>query len=371
MGFRFLDSVDRYSTTTGVEETYEAASTGYTVETSGGRFGGGAFKVAPAGFVRCGSGTSSGSLREGELIRHPFYSGTSNKISNYAAGPLIRFQRESFHQEIGTVNLRADGGLDVVSPTFGTQASSAASVVPLDAWFRLEIRFQPNDELESDGEVTIKINGTTVLEETGLTFINIEESPGDPIVVDAVQFMGSSTDTFWDDIILWDGRPEFRPGDPYTDNFIGDVRIDILSATADTSDEDWDKSSGTESFEMVNDPPLVDNDGDSTYISTPDDSIYKTLHEHEDLALESADIKGVHVVVTGREETPNSRDVIGMVESNGIPAFNGSSDQLQFNGSTYKPREHAYFQDPDTGSPWTVNGVNDAVYGVIQQPQAG
>lgn len=195
------------------------------------------------------------------------------------------------------------------------------------------------------GACEVRIDGVTVLNVTGVN----TQAQASTIVA---QVKVGMLDNNWldfpaymdvDDYALWD-----TTGYQNVD-FIGDKKIYLLLPNADTAQEDWVPSSGSDSYEMVNNVPP--NDAQYIEATTPGNLSRFGL---QDLPAEVVSIAGLVVIARAvKTDAGNAKIQLG-VSSGGDEAV---GDELPLSMAP------TYFQsifelDPDTDAPWTVSGVN-------------
>lgn len=197
------------------------------------------------------------------------------------------------------------------------------------------------------GACEVRIDGVTVLNVTG---VNTQAQATDVIG----QVKVGLFDNVWldfppymdiDDYALWD-TTGYQNAD-----FIGDKKVYLLLPNADTAEESWVPSSGSDSYEMINNVPPIN--GEYLTAANPGDISQFAL---ENLPAEVVSVAGVVALARlVKTDAGNAKVRIG-IDSSGT--LEEGADLPITMAPTYQ--QSIFELDPDTDAPWTVSGVNAA-----------
>ena len=209
--------------------------------------------------------------------------------------------------------------------------------VPINSWFYVELKMTIHN---TAGTAELRVNGspTPDISLTGLNTRSTANNFANDVWFNAANFP-------IDDFYALDPTTGAAP---YND-FLGDVRIQTLFASAAGSSTQWTPLSTT-NFSNVDDAGL---DGDTTYNSS-------TTAGQIDL-FACADLTGTPVVlgvqafVDARKDDAGLRQVRTKLKSGAVTS-NGATATL--NSSNYANYADRYLTDPNTSAAWTVAAVN-------------
>lgn len=196
----------------------------------------------------------------------------------------------------------------------------------------------------SDGDMEVRIDGDTVLNLIGdsdvislATHMVFGHTILSPALVD-------TDGIFTKDLVIWDDQGSVN------NNFIGDHSISTRLPDADTVQEDWTLTSGTDSFDLVNNIPP---DGATNYLSTSVNT------DRTDLDI--ADNPASTDLVLAVQQNAQMKNAGAGTSSVDIGLKSGSTDGVSsksVTSSSSKYFSHILENDPDTSLPWTQDGVN-------------
>jgi hypothetical protein len=242
----------------------------------------------------------------------------------------------------GEVRARRGNGAGTVLKT------SAAGVIVFSIWQYVEARVKLHD---TAGEVQVWVNGVLVLEVTPTTEGgNVDtKNSGTKTVLDAVTHGGGGGGT------TVRGRDFYIFNEQGTENNgpVGDRRVYVSLPTADTAQEDFTPSAGSDSFAMVDDPAGAIADEDATYIESSTAG-HVTRLALANLPADVTVVDAVQVTTRARKDDAGARTY-----RSGI-----LSDATTANGETiapntgYESTANPFDLDPDGDVAWTVAAVN-------------
>lgn len=190
------------------------------------------------------------------------------------------------------------------------------------------------------GSVNIYADGTNILSLTGINTINVGTG-----VIDTVQFICSSTLTYYiDDMYV------FSSSSP-----LGDSRVSLLTATADTTTEHWNVYPNT----------LTDHHS-AIAGSTPDYTSYvytnlsniEDLYEFSNLSFSPSNIYAVQPVFAARKDDIGTKSIRMDVVSNSS-TYNDASQSVTSSSTTFYRMEGTILNtNPITTQNWTVSDIN-------------
>lgn len=203
-------------------------------------------------------------------------------------------------------------------------------------WSYLEAKFVLSDTV---GSITVKFNGTEVLNTTGVdTLFNSTTAGG-------VGFNGAGlSDSYWDDLYIAD-----------TD-FLGEIRVvTLLPSTGNGSNTDWTPSTGTDHGALVDEaaPNITD------YVSS------STLNQ-----IDTWNYPAVGYTGTIKAVAMNHYCMKGDAGSRAISAVTRPASTNRVNSKLiYPPGSFAYYQsiwdnNPEDSAAWEVADVDGAEFGV-------
>lgn len=194
------------------------------------------------------------------------------------------------------------------------------------------------------GTVTVRINGSTVLNLTG---VNTLGGGGAAIIGKSV--IGSNQANFVQDMYVTDSNGSHNVG------FLGDVHVSAYHPTSNGSHTDYTPNGAANLYQCVN----AATPTDSTVFasdSTPGDKMSNNLA--------STSVTGTiaGVINIGRmKKTDAGTRTAGLFALNGGTEVDGSSIAL---GTSYAYYQQVLEVDPNTNAPWTNSGFNTLQLGV-------
>lgn len=202
----------------------------------------------------------------------------------------------------------------------------------------------------STGSVEVRVNGVTVLSISGADTAASLNEESSQVALACGSNSGSAdhgVTTDIDDYFCYDDTGS------YNNTFIGDRRVLTLFPNADTAQEDWVPSAGSDSFAMVDE---ADPDDDGTYISAAAGLSPNPVTEFDlsDMPAGVASISAVQLVHRSRKTDAGDANIQ-------LSAVSASSEAT----GTDRPITEAYTYyhdvveaDPDTSTPFTPSAVD-------------
>lgn len=287
---------------------------------------------------------------------HRYISSTGNEIGVQAAlkmddldpeNVLLRVDNNSQSDLCFQIHVLSNGSIRLRDSANSIVATSGAGVIVTGVWYYLEVWATIADS----GDVLLKLNGETILNESSVdTSISATN-------VDKVTFYAGTAATgnrtYWDDIIILDGSGSIN------NDLLGDCRIATLLPNADTAQEDWDLSTGSDSYDLINDTIPGIHDEDSTYIE--EDTVgNETRCEFENSPSDAASIKAVVLSTALRKTDAGQRTARGLINSNGTESVGAT----RYPSTDYQTYRDIYETNPDGGGAWSKSAVDALEAGV-------
>src|ERR1700741_1139332 len=211
----------------------------------------------------------------------------------------------------------------------------------VNQWYYVEAQVVLHD---TAGSVIVKINGTTVLNLTGVDTKN----GGTKTVIDSVSIAnpGVNNGMQYDDIYITNGAGSVN------NDFLGDIAVETLYPSGDGSSSQWVGSDGN----SINNSLLIDE------AAVPDTTDYvqsatagnRDLYAVVNLTRTSGTIYGLMVSSYAQKSDGGDVSLKNVVKS-GVTALASAAKALV---TTYLPVSSILETNPDTTTAWTVSDVN-------------
>lgn len=237
-----------------------------------------------------------------------------------------------------------DGALRVCRNTSATVLGTSAAVFTSLTWHRLEFKAVIHS---STGAVEIRVNGTTVLNLSG---INTSATGSSQVTRLYLDLSSTSLSVSFDDLYLLDTNA------PGPTDFLTDWRVRTLQPTGAGSSAQFTPTSGS-NYDRVNDiPPSA---SDAAYVSSTTNG-HVDLHAMADVPTTISGIKAVaHTIQTRSDDGTPTGTARSKLKSNATTS-NGTTVTLT---GSYQSQTDIYHTDPDTAAAWTASGINAAEAG--------
>jgi hypothetical protein len=225
----------------------------------------------------------------------------------------------------------------------GSTRIAASSVrYPVNAWFFIQIRFQP---AVSGGSVEVRLNGATVLSFSG----NCANSGSDGW--DGWGIGGVSPMMYWDNIVVYSASGAI----PNT--WTPETRIyeDLPNGAGALAE--WTPSAGA-NWQCVDEQP---SNGDSDYVSAASSPLTDVYAFPSSTVPAGSIVYAVAVHATARKDDAGTNDLDLVLRSGSTNYASGTSSGLT---ASYVRYRRLWDNDPATGTSWTVSGANAASAGI-------
>lgn len=337
MAFTIIEGFDLAGSNSDLLKKGAAATQG-TLNTTGGRFGGGAYEVSTTSdnclSYACTTQeylTISFYYKNGDLSTdaYIFTIQNGNLTNNGTPGSYSHF----------SLYVGVDGKLSTYENEGNLKGiTSASGLIQSNTWHHIEVKVR----LNSSSSCIINVDDAEVLNISGVDFY---DSLGE--TVPYVCFSGDSSVNTFDDIVIQQGASSFP-------NFLGSHRIHTLLPNAGTAQADF-----TGAYTDIDDPTGTSANGDTDYISSSTVG-HKSEFDFENLPESPSSIYAVQTVTEARKDDPATRTIKSIVKS-GASSAQSTSFGLS---ETYAIDKDIQEVDPDTAAAWSESGVNNMKVGV-------
>ncbi len=334
---RFIDGGGDHYGTSDINAKWSNSS-GATVSSGTGRFGGNSLRLADY---------ASGSFLQKTLdAQASWIIGFGIQMPGFptSAAPLLRLLDQGVQQVELRVN--PDGTLSVTRN--GTTLSGGTSSFSLrsGSYYFIEFKVTIADAI-SASSCKVRVNGTDVI--TVATGQDLENTAN--ATANSLTLHGSVANSMIDDVYVCDGQ-----GSANVD-FLGDCRVATVLPNAAGDKSEWSLTGTglTDHYTAVNNNPP---DGDTSYVGSSTTGQID-LFNFADITL-SGTVRGLQISVYARKDDAGPRTMAHVVKSAGTE-YAGTTFSL---GTSYVYQSDIRETDPATGVAWTVNGINNAQMGV-------
>lgn len=341
----FMDGMDCY------KDANDAVATGRwqlggpnsgSVVTNGGRFGGG-----------CLNPPANNNANYWSLLQHlasgtDYFVGISFKNSALPTTAKTLIQVTDISGNVlFSVAVLANGAIQAYNSSSAAVGASAGGVIIGNTWFRIEVKFNTGTSTTT-GTIEVRVNGVSVLALTGL---NLYRSGA---AAEFVQLYGQDSSAhYFDDITVND-----TTGDANND-WLGDVRVDVLKPNADTAVADWAPDAGSEGWSRIDDQN-GGADEDTSYVQTANVGD-KSEFDLSNIVGISSGINAVQVRVRAKKSDAGTRTYRAYLNNNGeVAEGNAINPSTDYSWAFNLTAE----ANPDGGEAWTDDAVKTLKLGL-------
>lgn len=229
--------------------------------------------------------------------------------------------------------------------------STAATVLgtgpalTVGTWYYLEVKATISDTV---GVVVVRLNGTTVLNLTGIDTRNSANATANTVRLGSTAATtGFSND--YDDVYIFDATGSAN------NDFAGDCRVEQVLPSGAGATTAWTPSAGANYAAVDEVPP----NGDTDYVSSATAGQTDTYAFGDLSVASSGTVKAVQATVQARKDDAGSRSLALVTRP-------GSTDRVgatQAVADTYVACPQLWDTNPDTAAAWTVAEVNSSQFG--------
>jgi len=339
---KFIDGFDQYGTVasvpSGVEEVWPSNNNPVNFRVRAGRIGGESLEIV----VSSGTGFIT-TKNLGNLAT--IISGVALNVQNALTTNIIMEIREDDNTTQGfNVLLNSDGKLSARRGTT-TLATTAAAQVVLNTWVYIEMKVS----VAEAGSYDIRVNGVSVLSNGSVdTRAGTTNNYGNRVRLYG-PVGGAGSGHFYDDFYVCDATGSVN------NDFLGDRRVVTIFPNADTADEDFALSAGSDSFALLDDNGL---DDDTTYVESATVTD-RDLFDFENVGA-LANINGIqHSVIARKTDVDNFElDLVTKSSSTTDVAASQTVGSTSYD-SFFRIQE----LDPNTAAAWTGTNLDAAQFG--------
>jgi len=243
-------------------------------------------------------------------------------------------------------------GSGVIQAFRGTSSLlGSATALVTNTWYYLEFKVLIDNSV---GTVDIRANESSILSLSGIdTRQSLTADTWDHFLMRGSAF---GDDAVTDDIYLCNGAGATN------NDFLGDVRVEVIVPTGDGDDEDWTTSSGTSSFALVDELPLTTVPADTDYVESST-TAQLDLFTYGNL-VELAGATTIHGVQVNSIAKVTGEQFVGLLNKTKTSTTEGTSSELQVGSDDYRTWSSVFETDPTTSVAWTESGINGAQFGI-------
>lgn len=333
MAVLHMDGFDTYTSVTEVAARYSGTTSSVTLNATGSRFGGPCYYPNTAGLTVNIAHTGSAALIVGGTA---LPSGTTN--------PIIQFFNTTGSAVTPELSLVNDsGGLKLYrGSSSGTLLATATGTYSTAIWRHYEVKVTIAD---SGGTVEVRVDGVVALTFTGDTRNTTTGTAG----LDRIVWWGSTSGSgAWDDIYILDTTGSVA------NNFLGDVRINTLAPTSDSSVQ-FTRSTGASNYLCVDEGKY---NSDTDYVESATVG-HIDKYGYADLSASVSTVHAVQALTWAKKTDAATRTMRNKIYSNASTA-DGATYGLT---TTYAPYAQIATLNPDGSVQWTPTTVNAALAG--------
>lgn len=237
-----------------------------------------------------------------------------------------------------TVRVFTNGGKLAIRNAGGTVIATGTTTIITGTWYYVEIKAVING---ASGTAELHLNGAA---EIASTTANFGSTGVDGVYLNS----GGWHDLVFDDLIVLDNTGTVN------NDFLGDGRVVLLSATADGAHTDWTPTGGGSHYTQIND---ATPNGDTSYVSdaTPGHIDTYTFSDVDSGATVFAVQKNLYA----RKDDTNTRQIAPVTRESGSDSV-GATVTLSTSYLFYSQIDD---KDPAAAA-WTAAAVNGCEFGV-------
>lgn len=344
MSLLFMDGFDIYNSVTDLLNSASWARSSTTVlslNTTGGRFGGGAL-----------TGTADdqtwrisipGGAVQGDVIfvNFAYFVPAAPTTGD---DPIFRATSTAAVRQM-ELRVTATGDLQYRNAA-NALIATVTNGLALNAWswIGVQITYGTTD---ANGAVIVQVNGVEVINET---LQDTRDGANDPAFIEFL--FTDLNDSFVDDVVIMDDAGTAL------NTFLADSRIQAALVDSDGGVVAWTAVGAASDFQTVDDP-LNAPDDDATYIES-NTATQESRFGMAALGVSPQSIHAVQLKYRARNSDVGALSIRGLTNSSATEAL-GTTRPLVTN---YRWYSDIFQQDPNTVAAWLEAGVNAAQFGV-------
>jgi len=225
---------------------------------------------------------------------------------------------------------------------------TASTPNPINLWNYLEFKVTIDP---SNGSILVKLNGSTVINLTGINTSATASNHIDSLLLNATVTYGNAGSSDYDDFYFCDTTGTIN------NDLLGDVRVRAIYPTSDATVQ-LSRSTGSTNYTLVDENPSND---DTDYVYSLNAGDYD-LYGYTFPTLNAGSIvHGVAGTISARKDTTGARSVKSICKSGGT-IYEGSANTLM---SSYLTFVKVWESDPNNANvKWTSSSFGSANFGV-------
>ena len=255
---------------------------------------------------------------------------------------IFGFQLEAQTYNGYRVSLNNTGYLQLIPKGVTQPYATGTTQLTADTWYYLELYIKRGD---SDGEFTVKINGTN---ELALTSIDTQHSTDADY--ESIELRGDPNYFYFDDMYVCDTTGSVNTG------FLGMQVVELLRPNGAGNYAQWTPSAGS-NYTCVNETTA---DDDTSYVGTTATS-KKDSYDHTNITQTATSVAGVKVITHAKCTSGDFTTFKHMVRSS---TSDEEGDPVHIEDSYMTRCSKVFETDPNTSSAWTKSGVDADEFGV-------
>lgn len=329
----FMDGFDSYSAIADILYGAWQNYSGMSIDTSGGRYGGGK--------MQGGNAWATANIPETSELYVGFALYINASSTTYAQ--VVRFDSASGHE--ATVYLKPSDGTWYLTRATSPDLTTGTHTVTVGTWYWVEVRYIPNN---AGGVFTLWVDGTQVATFTGDT--RATGGSGGIVIVE-IGARSSVSNWHYDDIYVND-----TAGSAPANGRLGDSRIRTFVPNADTTPNDGTPSTGSDHYAVMDEAQRNTSDYNTLAAPSPGDSeIFGS-----DAALASNDeVVAVRAMVYCAKSDAGTATGKAVIKQ-GSDKLSGSDTALATSGTDV---QGIFNVDPTSATQFTHTDVNSLDFG--------
>lgn len=255
------------------------------------------------------------------------------------AGVALYFIQIDLEDTTYSEQLDSDGDVQIIGSAQGEMSSTVYSILGF------------NSANPSKGICEIRVNGVTEISVSGVETVSTENEEYSNLYLSFGSESDHGVTTDIDDFFIWDDQG------PWNNSFIGDRRCYLLKPNQDTNIADFEPSSGSFGYKMIDDESP---DDDSTYIiaeaylQSGSPLSGTSEFEIENLTKGSSLISGLNIISRAAKTDSTSAEIYTSINSNN-DSISASAHTLT---TSYRYYSDIYEYDPSTIASITKSGFD-------------
>lgn len=314
----FIDGTNHYDAS-GAAQKWGSAT--FSVSATSGRYGNKAIS---------GTGTKAVPAASTYIF------GAAYKIGTFNFDTLLAFRASNINQ----IDIRVNHAGILYMTRNGTTIATATNPLALNTYYYLELKVFVNS---STGYAILRVN-----ENVEINFSGNTQAAGSAII-DNIRVL-STFGGYLNDIYICDTTGS------YNNDFLGDVRIETIYPTADSTPLAWTPSTGSTHYNLVNE---TSEDGDTTYVTTSGVGI-DDVYSFSNLVTTSGTVLGIQQVAYDRKTEAGGVSLQHLLKLSGT-VYAGVMFSEQ---DTYTYHLGILETNPDTAAEWSLTDINNAEFGI-------